>query len=117
MTTLADIFRRHGSEYLNRYGKQILPSHRKTIRDVILCRTKHLGGHTWFCEHCREYHYSYHSCKNRSCPQCQNEQADEWLERQRKLLLPVDYFMATFTLPEGLRLLSNHSTGFAEISL
>jgi len=106
MKTLADIFRMHGSDYLNRYGKRILPSHRKVIRDVILCRTKHLGGCTWFCEHCRQYHYSYHSCKNRSCPQCQNQKADVWLDKQQDNLLPVEYFMATFTLPEGLRCVS-----------
>lgn len=103
MTTLADIFRRHGSEYLKRYGKHMLPSHRKVIRDVMLCRSQYLGGHTWYCDHCKEYHFSYHSCRNRSCPQCQNEKADIWLKMQEKRLLPVEYFMVTFTLPEGLR--------------
>ena len=103
MTTLADIFRRHGSEYLKRYGKHMLPSHRKVIRDVMLCRSQYLGGHTWYCDHCKEYHFSYHSCKNRSCPQCQNHEATQWLERQREKLLPVDYFLVTFTLPVQLR--------------
>lgn len=103
MTTLADIFRRHGSEYLKQYGNHMLPSHHKVIRDVILCRSQHLGGHTWYCDRCQEYHFSYHSCKNRSCPQCQNEKADIWLRMQEKRLLPLEYFMVTFTLPEGLR--------------
>ena len=73
------------------------------MQDILLCRTPHLGGHIWWCEKCCEYHYSYHSCKNRHCPQCQNEQADEWLTKQSEKLLPVEYFMATFTLPEELR--------------
>jgi hypothetical protein len=34
---------------------------------------------------------------------CQHEQTQEWLEGQAKLLLPVDYFLLTFTIPEGLR--------------
>jgi len=73
------------------------------MRDILVCRTKLLGGHTWYCENCREYHYNYHSCKNRNCPQCQNERCEEWLEKQTEKLLPVEYFMATFTLPEKLR--------------
>ena len=47
--------------------------------------------------------YSYHSCKNRHCPKCQNGTAEQWLDRQRDLLLPVPYFMVTFTLPANLR--------------
>src|SRR6202008_2965479 len=32
--------------------------------------------------------YSYHSCKNRHCPKCGNDQAQKWLEEQKELLLP-----------------------------
>jgi len=73
------------------------------MRDILVCRTKLLGGHTWYCENCREYHYNYHSCRNRNCPRCQNERCEKWLEKQAEKLLPVEYFMATFTLPEKLR--------------
>lgn len=81
----------------------MLLSHRQAMRDIILCRTEPLGGHTWWCENCCKYHYSYHSCKNRHCPQCQNEQATGWLQKQQEKLLPVQYFMATFTLPQAFR--------------
>jgi hypothetical protein len=103
VTTLADIFRRHGPEYLKQYGSRLLPSHKRVIRDVILCRTEPLGGQVWFCKDCRDYHYSFHSCRNRHCPNCQNQSTDLWLENQKNLLLPVPYFMATFTVPEHLR--------------
>lgn len=43
------------------------------------------------------------SCGHRSCPRCQNQEATHWLERQRAKLLPVDYFLVTFTLPAELR--------------
>jgi len=103
LTTLADIFQLYGAEYIDKFGERILPSHKKVIQDVLVCRTKLMGGHTWYCENCREYHYNYHSCRNRNCPQCQNERCEEWLEKQIEKLLPVEYFMATFTLPEKLR--------------
>jgi hypothetical protein len=46
--------------------------------------------------------YSYHSCRNRHCPKCQNDKAQEWLQEQQDLLLPVPYFMLIFTLPAAL---------------
>jgi hypothetical protein len=46
------------------------------------------------------------SCGHRSCPQCQNYEASVWLDRQQAKLLPVEYFMATFTLPYELRFLA-----------
>jgi hypothetical protein len=67
------------------------------------CRTEALGGQLYFCDQCQERLYSYHSCQNRHCPKCQNDQANEWLDNQKDLLLPVGYFMVTFTLPEELR--------------
>jgi hypothetical protein len=67
------------------------------------CRTEALGGHVYHCPDCDQHVYQYHSCRNRHCPKCQNEKAQHWLEQQRDLLLPVPYFMLTFTLPAPLR--------------
>jgi hypothetical protein len=73
------------------------------MRDIQACRTESLGGEVYLCKKCDEYRYSYHSCKNRHCPKCQNDQANQWLNEQRNLLLPVTHFLVTFTLPEELR--------------
>jgi len=104
--TLADIFCRHGAEYLKRFEKDMLPSHKKAMRDIILCRSEHLGWHEWFCEHCQRVHYTYNPCKNRSCPQCQNDKCDQWIIKQKDILLPVEYFLVTFTIPQQLRRLA-----------
>jgi len=92
-------------EYLPEYIKQyrLLPSHDRTIIDILTCRTNNLGGQTWYCENCQKIHYSYHSCNNRMCPKCQNNQTTGWLVKQSKKLLPVEYFMITFTIPSELR--------------
>jgi len=103
MAELADVFRLHGPAYLAKYHERLLPSHRRVMWDVIACRTEALDGHVYRCPQCLQKRYAYHSCKNRHCPKCQNDQADLWLEKQQRLLLPVTYFMATFTLPAGLR--------------
>jgi len=101
--TINDIFRQYGQEYLKKYGKQMLPSHKKIIHDLAQCRTPSMGTIHWYCEHCGEDHFSYAPCKNRSCPSCQNDKTVKWLIKQFDLKLPVEYFMATFTLPDALR--------------
>lgn len=101
--TINDIFREYGSAYLKEYGKQILPSHRKVIKDLSQCRTPALGTIHWHCEHCGKDHYSYAPCRNRSCPSCQSNNTVKWIIRQFDLKLPTEYFMATFTIPDSLR--------------
>ena len=100
--TLGETVRGYGGEYIRKYGEKLLPSHRKAIRAISQCRTEALGGHVYECE-CGEVEYKYHSCRNRHCPQCQYEQTQAWLDGQVELLLPVDYFLLTFTVPAGLR--------------
>ena len=103
MLEVADIFRLHGPDYRARFGNRVLPSHRRAMQDIEQCRTASLGGQLYYCAQCAEQRYSYHSCKNRHCPKCQNEQANDWLAAQQSLLLPVTYFLVTFTLPAELR--------------
>ncbi len=102
MNTLADIVHQYGAAYENHYGARMLPSHRRVLRDIAQCRTATLGGHVYQCEDCGETHYQYHSCQNRHCPQCQHHLGEQWLIKQQALLLPVPYFMVTFTLPAAL---------------
>ena len=73
------------------------------MRAVQQCRTEALGGHVCTCSACEQVQYRYHSCRNRHCPKCQMQRGQEWLEKQTDFLLPVPYFLLTFTLPEGLR--------------
>jgi hypothetical protein len=103
MIEIADIFQLYAPQYLKLYGDKILPSHRKVMEKLCLCRTEPLGGQLWLCEPCDQFHYSYHSCKNRHCPKCQNDDATLWLDKQTEKLLPTHYFMVTFTLPGELR--------------
>jgi len=103
VTELADVFRDAGPAYVQRFGDRLLPSHRRVLRDIVDCRTPVLGGCMYLCQHCGHPHAVYHSCRNRHCPKCQGDRAEAWLTRQRDLLLPCEYALATCTLPAGLR--------------
>lgn len=106
MIEVADIFRLHGPQYREKFGPRMLPSHRRVMQDITQCRTAKLGGQLYFCKQCQQERYSYHSCQNRHCPKCGNDQANKWLQQQQQLLLPVPHFLVTFTLPEELRALA-----------
>jgi Putative transposase/Transposase zinc-binding domain len=103
LVALADICRRHGPEYRAKDKDRLPKSHLAAMQAIAPCRTAALGGHVYQCTDCGALAYSYHSCKNRHCPTCQNDEATHWLEKPRALLLPVPYFLVPCTLPEELR--------------
>jgi hypothetical protein len=58
------------------------------------------------CAGCHQHRGYPLSCGHRSCPKCQNHETGRWLARQQAKLLPVEYFLVTFTLPRELRALA-----------
>jgi hypothetical protein len=99
MIEVADVLRRYGPAYLERFGDKMLASHRRAFEDILRCRTAALGGHLYECNQCGRQHYSYHSCRNRSCPKCHAGDTFSWLQQRQTELLPVPYYHVIFTLP------------------
>ena len=106
MPLIQDIFKQYGEAYIQKYAHRIPASHKKTLQAIISCRTKSLGGEVYYCNQCSQFHYSYHSCQNRHCVVCQNNDAGDWVDKNKKMMLPVPYFLATFTMPAELRILA-----------
>jgi hypothetical protein len=79
------------------------PRQREVLQSLLACRTPALGGALHHCPQCDHRHFSYHSCNDRHCPQCGGQNTQQWLIDNAALLLPVNYFLVTFTVPEGLR--------------
>lgn len=73
---------------------------------MLRCRTPDCGEVSFGCTECAEQLQYPLSCGHRSCPKCQNQATTTWLERQSVKLLPVEYFLVTFTLPRELRALA-----------
>jgi len=102
--TVQQQLRRLAPEYLQAFGGSMPARQRQVLQKIRRCRTPALGGQLWACPRCPGFHYRYHSCNDRHCPQCGQTEADDWLQRQRaRLLLPTPYFLVTFTVPEELR--------------
>ena len=97
---LADIFRKHGSDYRKAHNPPL--EQRRVMRAIEVCRTSALGGHREQCGHCDYTRIAYNSCRNRHCPKCQNTERAKWLERRRAELLPSEYFHVVFTVPEEI---------------
>jgi len=100
---LASILDQYYDALLAEYGSRLLPGHLRAIDAIRRCRTPDAGGIFVQCPQCGHATWRPQSCGHRSCPQCQNHEASLWLDRQQAKLLPVEYFMATFTLPYELR--------------
>lgn len=111
MLRLVDVVRMHGPAYVDRFRGSLLPSHARAMDAILRCRTPQMGGHVAVCAQCGTEHLLFHSCRNRACPQCGFEATCKWVERQKRLLIPVTYFHLVFTLPAELRrLVRTHQT-------
>ena len=102
MVRLAEILRRHWPAYRAKFGNAIPSAHRRAVAAILSCRTPERGGQLFRCD-CGARHYAYHSCGHRACHQCGHGDARDWAQRQENKLLPVPYFLVTFTVPEELR--------------
>lgn len=102
---LADLLGGHWLDYARAHRHQLTNDHYRAVRRVLACRTDLLGGQLYACDGCHQKHYAYHSCNHRSCPQCGALDQQIWTAKQEARLLPVPYFMVTFTLPAELRTL------------
>jgi hypothetical protein len=100
---VADIFRQHGQEFLNRWGHAISRQQRRALRDIVACRTAELGvHHIEQCDRCPNQKVVYNSCRNRHCPKCHSRARDDWLTERARDLLPVQYCHVVFTIPHEI---------------
>ena len=103
---MAKLVNQYYKLYISKYGNTALPGHLKALNSILRCRTPESGELYIQCPNCDHSEWRPISCGNRHCPKCQNHNTSQWIDKQQKKLLPVSYFMATFTLPRELRRLA-----------
>jgi len=99
---VADIVRKHGDEFFDRYRHELSYQQIKALNAIGRCRTAALGGHIDECSQCGHTAISYNSCRNRHCPKCQAQARQHWLAARQQELLDTPYFHVVFTLPHSL---------------
>ena len=103
---LASIINQYYDAFKIKHGDTALPGHLKAMNAIRRCRTTASGELYVHCPDCYHGEWRPLSCGHRSCPKCQNHETSKWIDRQQAKLLPVLYFLTTFTLPFELRSLT-----------
>jgi hypothetical protein len=95
---VAGIFRKHIGAY--RKTHRLSYEQSKAVSAIINCRTPAMGGVLKLCDNaeCKKWEFHYKACKNRHCPQCGAFEKAQWLEAQKKWILPIHYFHVVFTI-------------------
>lgn len=108
MILLSTVIENHRAELERLHGADLLPSHRQALQAMVRCRRQGSDLMVLECPDCKATVKIPHSCGHRSCPHCQHHESQRWLEKQQAKLLPVTYFMVTFTVPAEMRPLFWH---------
>jgi predicted RNA-binding Zn-ribbon protein involved in translation (DUF1610 family) len=103
MILVSELVDRYRSELERMHGHELLPSHQYALSCMRSCRNQYSAVMLLECSSCQQRIQLPHSCGHRSCPHCQHHESQRWLQHQRAKLLPVEYYLVTFTVPEQLR--------------
>ena len=103
MTALPHVIDPSAGDHRRRYGHTLTPERAQALSAMQHCRRRMAPQLLVACPDCAEQRLIPHSCGHRLCPHCQHFESERWLERQRRLQVPAEYFLLTFTLPGELR--------------
>jgi hypothetical protein len=103
MILLSLLINRYRAELERTHGHELLPSHRQALQAMARCRQQGSDLMVLECKNCQKTIKVPHSCGHRSRSHCQHFESQQWIERQTAKLLPVPYFLLTFTVPYELR--------------
>lgn len=113
MISLASVATQYQDDFKKNYGHLMQTIHYRALDKIIQCHTPQAGALLYHCNACDVDTTLYPSCGHRHCPACQHKANNDWLESQRQKLLPVDYYLVTFTIPYQLRAFVWHHQSWA----
>lgn len=100
---LSQIIQRYWAHLTAQPGCRVTAEQRSAANAILGCRTGQYGTFSLACRDCAGVAEQHLACGHRFCHRCQHHHTGQWIERQQQKLLPVNYFMVTFTLPYELR--------------
>jgi hypothetical protein len=101
--SVGSIFKEYEKDFFKKYGSRMTVQQKKAYYAISRCQTEDLGSTVYQCRSCLKTHESNSSCGNRHCPLCQGNKTIDWVQAQLKKVLPVPYFLLTFTIPSEIR--------------
>jgi len=108
---LSSVCERYRARFIARHASHTTQAQWSALNALQGCHTEQYGTLNLACQDCEQPAIRYRSCGHRFCNRCQQHSTQAWLNRQSQKLLPVDYYLVTFTLPFELRALAKaHST-------
>ncbi|WP_210452644.1 IS91 family transposase, partial [Vibrio crassostreae] len=78
---------------------KVTPRQWQVLHHLRDCRTERMGSYDWRCQQCGHETRWYCSCRDRHCPNCQEQMRQQWLTKRSQDILPVAYHHMVFTLP------------------
>jgi hypothetical protein len=103
MIRLAAVIESFQTQFLEKYRDRLRSEHLHALAAIKHCRSKVSPAFELHCTACDQRTLIPHSCGHRHCPHCQHHDSQQWIEREQRKLLPVRYFLVTFTLPAAFR--------------
>jgi len=76
---------------------------KKGFEKILHCKTEPVPHLLQLCDTCGSIHPVLKSCKHKLCPLCGGADRLKWLAKREAELLPVIYFLLTYTIPSELR--------------
>lgn len=100
---IIDILDHYRPRLLAQSNSGVTNEQRSGVNALLGCHTEQYGTMQLTCQSCAADAEQHLACGHRVCNRCQHHNTRQWLDRQQQKLLPVHYFMVTFTLPYSLR--------------
>jgi len=99
---LSDFFNAHWDKYVKKPTRAIFYEQYKAVNAMRVCKTVILGVNYYACSKCGEITKTYHSCKNRFCPNCLWKDTLKWAEKIEAKLLKIKHRHIIFSVPHAL---------------
>lgn len=106
-TTIQQVFINFSDEYLRKYK----PSYEQTkaLNNIKDCHTERKGTRIYQCQECGQQVFSYNSCRDRHCPNCQSYRREKWIDQHQKDIINTPYFHIVMTVPTELHGIFYHN--------
>lgn len=106
--SISKVFKKFGNSYKENHllnYDQI-----RVYNNITICRTESLGTRIYKCEECGHQIFTYNSCKDRHCPNCQDYKKEVWIEKHKNEILDITYFHVVMTVPAELHPVFYHNS-------